>query len=257
VVRASKLTKEDLASLELVLEQYATSLDSMLKEYRAAAKPLLATEMGMMMMAPESQVSKSDTDTIKESIEKMRLAYVRHARQAGEILKGDAHDRFMRQRLRAEQTWQWQPSKRMPQVKAVLKLRSLTDSQRTQVNDAVKEADRKLLQLAIEDLKRKDEDVIAGKKDEQPYWELSRNPEALARQKQEMRVRREMIKEIVALLDDAQRNAYETGIENEQDLASAFEKRRHGSDPWGGVDQELIGWDYSDWGGEDEEEQEK
>jgi hypothetical protein len=82
-------------------------------------------------------------------------------------------------------------------------------------------------------------------------------PEGLERQKKDARVRKDLIKLIVAMLDDKQRNAYETGIENEQDLANAFEKRRHGSDPWGGADQELIGWDYSDWGGEDEEEQEK
>lgn len=256
VLRASKLTKEDIASLELLLDQYGTSMDALIKEYRAAAKPVLGNEWGMWNMQDKT-LSKGDIETIGDRIDKMRQTHVRYARQVGETLKGDAHDRFMRQRLRAEHTWQWQPSKRLPQVKAVLKLRSLTDAQRQQVNAAVKEADGKLLQFAMEDLKQKDEDIIAGKKDQTPYWERAQSPEAMERQKKEARVRTNLIKQVVALLDEQQRNAYETGIENEQDLADAFEKRRHGSNPWGDADQELIGWDYSDWGGEDEEEQEK
>lgn len=256
VLRASKLTAADMASLELVLEQYATSMDTLIKEYRVAAKPVLGAEWGMWQ-ANEEGLSKSDAETIADRVEKMRQTHVRYARQVGETLKGDAHDRFMRQRLRGEFAWQWQPSKRLPQVKAVLKLRSLTDAQRQQVNAAVKDADAKLLQFAIEDLKQKDEDTISGKKDEKPYWERMQTPEAMERQKKDARVRKDLVKEIVALLDDKQRNAYETGIENEQDLADAFEKRRHGSNPWENADQELIGWDYSDWGGEDEEEQEK
>jgi hypothetical protein len=256
ILRASKLTAADMASLDLLLEQYATSMDTLIKEYRVAAKPVLGTEWGMWQTNEEG-LSKGDAETIKDRIEKMRQTHVRYARQMAEVLKGEAHDRFMRQRLRAEHTWQWQPSKRLPQVKAVLKLRSLTDKQREQVNAAVKEADAKLLQFAIEDLKQKDEDTIAGKKDDRPAWQRMQTPEGLERQKKDARVRKDLIKQIVAMLDDKQRNAYETGIENEQDLANAFEKRRHGSDPWGGADQELIGWDYSDWGGEDEEEQEK
>lgn len=256
ILRASKLTPADMGSLELLLEQYATSMDMLIKEYRVAAKPLLGNEWGMWH-ATEEGLNKSDAETIADRIEKMRQTHVRYARQVGETLKGDAHDRFMRQRLRAEYTWQWQPSKRLPQVKAVLKLRSLTDAQREQVNAAVKDADAKLLQFAIEDLKQKDEDTISGKKDETPYWERMQSPEAMERQKKDARVRRDLIKQIVGLLDEGQRNAYETGIENEQDLADAFEKRRHGSSPWADADQELIDWDYSDWGGEDEEEQEK
>ena len=255
ILRASKLTAADMASLDLLLEQYATSMDTLIKEYRAAAKPVMGSEWGMWTTG--TSLTKGDAETIKDRIEKMRQTHVRYARQVAEVLKGEAHDRFMRQRLRAEHTWQWQPSKRLPQVKAVLKLRSLTDAQREQLNAAVKEADAKLLQFAIEDLKQKDEDTIAGKKDDRPAWQRMQTPEGLERQKKDARVRKGLIKQIVAMLDDKQRNAYETGIENEQDLANAFEKRRHGSDPWGGVDQELIGWDYSDWGGEDEEEQEK
>lgn len=255
ILRASKLTAADMASLDLLLEQYATSMDTLIKEYRAAAKPVMESEWGMWTTG--TSLTKGDAETIKDRIEKMRQTHVRYARQVAEVLKGEAHDRFMRQRLRAEHTWQWQPSKRLPQVKAVLKLRSLTDAQREQLNAAVKEADAKLLQFAIEDLKQKDEDTIAGKKDDRPAWQRMQTPEGLERQKKDARVRKDLIKQIVAMLDDKQRNAYETGIENEQDLANAFEKRRHGSDPWGGADQELIGWDYSDWGGEDEEEQEK
>lgn len=254
ILRSSKLTKDELTSLDLLLEQYATSMDSLLKEYRAAAKPVLGAEWGMWD-GEGGKLSKGDAETIKDRIEKMKQTHVRYARQVGELLKGEAHDRFMRQRLRAEHTWQWQPSKRLPQVKAILKLRSLTDSQREQVTAAVKEADRKLLQFAMEDLKQKDEDTIAGKKEDKPYWERMQSPEGMERQKKEARVRKDLVKEITALLDDKQRNAYETGIENEQDLATAFEKRRHGSSPWEGHDQELVGWDYSDWAGEDEEEQ--
>jgi hypothetical protein len=123
------------------------------------------------------------------------------------------------------------------------------------VTAAVKEADRKLMQFAIEDLKKQDEDMIAGKKDETPDWERVQTPEMMERHKKEAKVRKDLIKEVVALLDDRQRNAYETGIENEQDLANAFEKRRHGGNPWEGPDQELTGWDPSDWAGEDEEDQ--
>jgi hypothetical protein len=254
VLRASKLTKADMTSLDTVLEQYANSMDLLIKDYRAAAKPVLGTEWGYWGME-EKKLSKSDADTIKDRMEKMRQAHVRYARQVGETLQGEAAERFMRQRLRAEYTWQWQPSKRLPQVKAILKLRSLSDKQREQVTAAVKEADRKLMQFAIEDLKKQDEDMIAGKKDETPDWERVQTPEMMERQKKEAKVRKDLIKEVVALLDDRQRNAYETGIENEQDLASAFEKRRHGGNPWEGPDQELTGWDPSDWAGEDEEDQ--
>ncbi|GDX98276.1 hypothetical protein LBMAG48_06800 [Phycisphaerae bacterium] len=254
VLRASKLTKADMTSLDTVLEQYANSMDLLIKDYRAAAKPVLGTEWGYWGME-EKKLSKSDADTIKDRMEKMRQAHVRYARQVGETLQGEAAERFMRQRLRAEYTWQWQPSKRLPQVKAILKLRSLSDKQREQVTAAVKEADRKLMQFAIEDLKKQDEDMIAGKKDETPYWERQQTPEMMERQKKEAKVRKDLIKEVVALLDDRQRNAYETGIENEQDLANAFEKRRHGGNPWEGPDQELTGWDPSDWAGEDEEDQ--
>jgi hypothetical protein len=62
------------------------------------------------------------------------------------------------------------------------------------------------------------------------------------------------VKDAVAVLNSEQRNAYETGIENDDDMKNMFEKRRHGRHRWEQM-SELYGTDaVSPWGSSDEEE---
>jgi hypothetical protein len=185
----------------------------------------------------------------------MKETHVRHAQQIDNTLKGDAKDRFMRQRLRAEFKWQWTPSKRLPQIKAILKLKSLTKDQKDELTGMIKKADDELMRLASEGLRAQDTERLSGKQNEQQNpWEAMQSEGAQERAKKEAKVRKELIKEAVALLDDAQKTAYETGIESDQDLANAFEKRRHGTEAWG-LDQDMMSWDWDQQRGEDEEEQ--
>jgi len=258
-IRASKLTKEDVESISLIMEQYATSMDALIKDYRAGAKLLLKGQQGYWGgWSDDSEAEKpseGDLTKVMDSIKRMKETHVRHAQQVDNTLTGDAKDRFMRQRLRAEFKWQWTPSKRLPQMKAILKLKSLTKEQREEVTGMIKKADEELMRLAAEGLRAQDTARLSGSEDaNQNPWERMQGEEAQARAKKEAKVRKDLIKDAVALLDDAQKMAYETGIESEQDLANAFEKRRHGTEAWG-LDQDIAGWDWEEQRGEDEEEQ--
>lgn len=258
-IRASKLTKEDVESISLIMEQYATSMDALIKDYRAGAKLLLKGQQGYWGgWSDDSEAEKpseGDLTKVMDSIKRMKETHVRHAQQVDNTLTGDAKDRFMRQRLRAEFKWQWTPSKRLPQMKAILKLKSLTKEQREEVTGMIKKADEELMRLAAEGLRAQDTARLSGSEEaNQNPWERMQGEEAQARAKKEAKVRKDLIKDAVALLDDAQKMAYETGIESEQDLANAFEKRRHGTEAWG-LDQDIAGWDWDEQRGEDEEEQ--
>jgi len=258
-IRASKLTKEDVESISLIMEQYATSMDALIKDYRAGAKLLLKGQQGYWGgWSDDSEAEKpseGDLTKVMDSIKRMKETHVRHAQQVDNTLTGDAKDRFMRQRLRAEFKWQWTPSKRLPQMKAILKLKSLTKEQREEVTGMIKKADEELMRLAAEGLRAQDTARLSGSEEaNQNPWERMQGEEAQARAKKEAKVRKDLIKDAVALLDDAQKMAYETGIESEQDLANAFEKRRHGTEAWG-LDQDIAGWDWEEQRGEDEEEQ--
>jgi hypothetical protein len=258
-IRASKLTKEDVESIGLIMEQYATSMDALIKDYRSGAKLLLKGQQGYWGGWSEDseaeKPSEGDLTKVMDSIKRMKETHVRHAQQVDNTLAGDAKDRFMRQRLRAEFKWQWTPSKRLPQLKAILKLKSLTKEQREEVTAMIKKADEELMRLAAEGLRAQDTARLKGDDGEQKNpWEQMQGEEAQDRAKKEAKVRKDLIKDAVALLDDAQKMAYETGIESEQDLANAFEKRRHGTEAWG-LDQDIAGWDWDEQRGEDEEEQ--
>jgi hypothetical protein len=254
-VRASKLSDADMSAIQMPLEQYASNIDMLVREYRTAAASLLSKQDAMFFGAfHHAELTKDQAGTIEEKIKKMRMAHVRAAKQVGETLKGEGRERFLRQRMRAEQRWQWQPSKRLPQVRAVLKIRSLSESQRSKINELIKQADGKLIESAAQTLHDQDEAILLEKKpDEENPWASMQTPEAMERVKNESRIRRDLVRDIVAELNDTQRNAYETGIENDQDLTNAFETRRHGTDAWGGADRELIGWDM--WGDEGEDEE--
>jgi hypothetical protein len=257
-VRASKLAKEDLESIAMIMEQYSTTMDALIKDYRGAAKLLLKGQQGYWGGWGQEEADKpseGDLSKIGDSIKRMKETHVRHAQQIDNTLKGDAKDRFMRQRLRAEFKWQWTPSKRLPQIKAILKLKSLTKDQKDELTGMIKKADDELMRLASEGLRAQDTERLSGKQNEQQNpWEAMQSEGAQERAKKEAKVRKELIKEAVALLDDAQKTAYETGIESDQDLANAFEKRRHGTEAWG-LDQDMMSWDWDQQRGEDEEEQ--
>ncbi|MFO0856272.1 MAG: hypothetical protein U0640_02805 [Phycisphaerales bacterium] len=255
-IRAAKLSKADMDSIATVTEQYATSMDALIKDYRGAAKTLLKAQQGFMgfgMGEEQAKPSEGDIKTIQDVVKRMGETHIKYAHQIDNELKGDAKDRFMRQRLRAEFKWQWTPSKRLPQIKAILKLKSLSKDQKEEITSLMKKADDELLRLAAENLRKQDEQQLSGKDKENP-WEYMQNEEGRERVKKEAKIRKELIKDVVNVLDDNQKTAYETGIENDQDLADAFEKRRYGTEAWG-LDQELTGWDWTDMRGEDEEEQ--
>lgn len=255
-IRAAKLSKGDMDSIAIVTEQYSTSMDALIKDYRGAAKTLLKAQQGFMgfgMDEEQAKPSEGDIKTIQDVVKRMGETHIKYAHQIDNELKGDAKDRFMRQRLRAEFKWQWTPSKRLPQIKAILKLKSLSKDQKEEITSLMKKADDELLRLAAENLRKQDEQQLTGKDKENP-WEYMQNEEGRERVKKEAKIRKELIKDVVNVLDDNQKTAYETGIENDQDLADAFEKRRHGTEAWG-LDQELTGWDWTDMRGEDEEEQ--
>jgi hypothetical protein len=261
-VRASKLSGADLAAIREPLELYETTMDTLVKEYRSLASPLLGKGAGGMMAFAmsmgedgEPQVGV-DGDKLKEIFRRMQQAHVRHARLVEEKLSGEAKERFVRQRLRQEFQWRWQPSRRDPQVRSVLKLRSLTEQQRSEIDKLIRATDSKLIASAAKGLAKQDEDVLSGKQEDSDNpWESMQTPEAMERAKEEAGFRKQLVKDVVALLSDDQRNAYETGIENDQDLQTQFEKRRHGRSPWESM-SEMYGQDYNPWGmgSEDEEE---
>lgn len=251
-VRASKLSDSDFNALSTILEQYAKNLDGLITEYRAAAKPILSPRM-FAAYSSEMKFSDEDATRTKDAIKRMRQTHVRFAKQVDEALKGDARDRFMRQRLRAEFMWEWQPSKRQPQVLAIQRIRSLSKEQKESIARAIKDADTKLLRLAADSLRQRDEKVLQDREQDKKPWEYMNDPESQERMKKEQKLRAQLIKDLVALLNDKQKTAYETGIENDQDLADAFEKRRHGKQSWG-IDQDLMGWDaYNNQNDEEEE----
>jgi|GEM_PF-2293983 len=258
-IRASKLTKADTESIATIMEQYSSSMDALIKDYRAGAKLLLKGQNGYWggwdSESGKDKPSEGDLTKVTDAIKRMRETHVRAAQHVDNTLKGEAKDRFMRQRLRAEFKWQWTPSKRLPQIKGIMKLKSLSKEQKDDLMRIVKVADDELLKLAAENLRKQDEHRLSSKTEEENNpWEFMQDEAGQERVKKEAKIRKELIKEAVSRLDDGQKTAYETGIESDQDPANAFEKRRHGMEAWG-LDQDLSGWDWSEQQGEDEEEQ--
>jgi hypothetical protein len=256
-VRASKLEAADTKAIAEPIEQYETNMDTLVKEYRSLAAPLLKGGGNTWMMYGMDEENKPGVDAkkLKDIATRMKQTHVRHAKLVAEALTGDARERFIRQRLRAEFQWRWQPSKRVPQVQSILKLRSLSESQREEINALVKKTDSKLIELAAKGLAEQDEGILQDKQEEASNpWEEMQKPEAMERAKEEAKLRSQLVKDAVAVLNSEQRNAYETGIENDDDMKNMFEKRRHGRHRWEQM-SELYGTDaVSPWGSSDEEE---
>jgi hypothetical protein len=261
-LRASKLGSEDIKAIAEPLELYETTMDTLVKEYRSLAAPLLGKGsagmygMAMAFMDDEGDAQPGvDGSKLKDIMQRMRVTHVRHARMVEEKLSGDARERFVRQRLRQEFQWRWQPSRRDPQVRAVLRLRSLTEQQKAEIDRLIKATDSKLIESAAKGLAKQDEDVLAAKKpDPENPWAEMQSPEAMERAKDEAKLRKQLAKDVVALLNESQRNAYEMGIENDDDLKTQFEKRRHGQSMWQRMG-EMYGEDSNPWGMSDDEEE--
>ena len=235
---------------------YETNIDTLVKEYRSLAAPLLGKGMNAWMMMGEDGEAPNGVDGKKLSdiADRMKQTHVRHAKLVAEALSGEAREKFMRQRLRGEFQWRWQPSKKLPQMRSILKLRSLTEKQREEINDLIKKNDSKVIALAAKGLAEQDENTLQNKKpDDENPWAGMQSPSAQERAKEEAKLKNQLVKDALALLSEEQRNAYETGIENEDDLKMAFEKRRHGQSPWEGM-SELYGTDFDPWGSSEEEE---
>ncbi len=248
LARSSKLTPAERAPLNEVFEPYETSMDSLVNDWRPFAKD--HGNMMMWYMPDRKQPSEADKDKMQDLVKRMRQLQIRTARKVEEALTGAALERFQRQRLRRESQYRWMPAKRSPDVAAVLKLRSLTTDQKGQIDGLIKEADSQLLKFAIDDRHKMDESVLSGK---EPTPEEMYGQGNAERYKQEQKLRRKLTKDVLALLTADQRTAYDTGIENEQDLVQAFDKRRSGSDnPWE-MDADLNPWmDY--WQQQQEDE---
>ncbi len=254
-IRSSKLSKSDMDSIATIIDQYVTVMDALIKDYRGAAKTMLSGQQHMGFSHDSEKPSEGDIKTINDTIKRMGETHIKYAHQVDNALTGDAKDRFMRQRLRAEFKWQWTPSKRLPQIKGIMKLKSLSKDQKEDITKLMKNADDELLRLASESLRKQDERKLSGKEeDAENPWAYMQDEHAQERMKKEAKIRKQLVKDALDVLDDNQKTAYETGIENDQDLADAFEKRRHGTESWG-LDQDIAGWDWNDMRGEDEEEQ--
>jgi hypothetical protein len=248
VVRAAKLSKEELASVKPTLDEYAATVDPLIKEYRAIAKPFFAkTAQSMYFSIDDGETAKpsaSDASKFTETLRRIREATIRTARKIDETLKGEANEKFWKQRILAQENhaMMWQPVRRMPEVRAMLKLRSLTQSQKQGIKEAVSEGDRQMLLLARDAVRKQDEAFLIGKEDQTPSnpWEAQMTEEGRERSKKEREIYKKTIDRAKQILTDAQRSAYETGIESDQDLAKAFEKRRQGNQEWM-YDMDLLG----------------
>ena len=251
MVRASKLSPAERESLKDVVEPYESSMDSIISDWRPLARQHGKSSMMMWWdMNGRQAPSKADVDKVNDLFKRMRQLQVRTARRVEDTLTGPAQERFQRQRLRRESKYRWMPAKRAPEVAAVLRLRSLTTDQKSQIDGLVKAADSELLKFAMEDRHRLDEIILLDKEPSpQDMWGGG-DPE---RARDEQKLRRKLTRDVLALLSADQRNAYDTGIENEQDLVQAFDKRRGDADsPWQ-VDQDLNPW-MDQWQGQFDEE---
>ncbi|MFO0832396.1 MAG: hypothetical protein U0637_11235 [Phycisphaerales bacterium] len=250
MVRASKLSDGERAGLAEALEPYETGMDSLISDWRPLSKQHSRNQMFWWNPDGDKAPSKADIDKMGDLFKRMRQLQVRTARRVEEGLSGAAQERFQRQRLRRESRYRWMPAKRSPDVAAVLKLRSISADQKSQIDALIREADGQLLKFAIEDRHKQDEAVLLDKPAKPEEMWGQGDPE---RMKQEQKLRRKLSKDILALLTPEQRSAYDTGIENDQDLATAFDKRRGDADsPWE-VDADLNPWQDM-WQAQREEE---
>jgi hypothetical protein len=240
LVRACKPGAQEWEALRTPLEQYESATDALIVEWRPFAKKHGHQDY-WSMHNQEEQASDADRERAQDLVKRMRQAEVRACKAVEGVLAGETKEKFLRKRLRTEMQWSWQQAGKMPQVRAVLKLRSLSTSQKADIDAIVKKADKDLMALAVQSLHERDEEVLLDKKPETNEYGMPMDPKTMERQKEESKIRRQMIKDVLALLSSEQRAAYDTGIENDEDLAKAFKKRRTDDGPWGyGVDEALM-----------------
>ena len=169
----------------------------------------------------------------------MRQLQIRTARRVEDTLTGDPLERFQRQRLRRESQYRWMPAKRSPDMAAILRLRSLTTDQKAGIDALVKDVDSQLLKYAMEDRHKADDAVLLDKEPDERHMWGGGDPK---RMKEEQKLRKRLTKDALTILTPEQIAAYDTGIENDQDLVTAFDKRRGvGESPWE-VDADLNPW---------------
>ncbi|HYF14607.1 MAG TPA: hypothetical protein VD971_05975 [Phycisphaerales bacterium] len=255
LVRACKPGAQEWEALRTSLEQYESATDALIVEWRPFAKKHGHQDY-WSMHNQEEQASDADRERAQDLVKRMRQAEVRACKAVEGVLTGETKEKFLRKRLRAEMQWSWMQAVKMPQVRAVLKLRSLSASQKADIDAIVKKADKDLMALAVQSLHERDEEVLLDKKPETNEYGMPMDVKTMERQRQENKIRRQMVKDVLALLSSEQRAAYDTGIENDEDLAKAFKKRRTDDGPWGyGVDEALAEeWDVYNQRDEDEEE---
>lgn len=237
MTRAAKPTPEERAQTDPILENYSVTIDRWLQSWRPLHKRYNRTHRRFWFGGGDVP-DEADKARLEELFSEARRHYVQAACKVEAALRAESGSRFLRQRLYAESRWTWHRAKKFPGMVMVLRLGSLTDAQRERVLFLAADADQRLLQNAVDLLHFKDDATLAEKPVSNHEFGLAWSK----RHEREQAIRKELMREVVALLTPEQREAYETGIETEQDLANAFVKRRAAVDnPWDPSD-DLDPW---------------
>ncbi len=242
MVKAAKIPAEDVAQFSLMLDQYVTTLDSIVVD----ARPLLKIfSQGPMRWYNQYETTEAQQEQFNDAMKRVRQLNVRTAKHIEGQLSGQLLENFQRQRLRIESRWQWKPMLKLPQVVAVLKIRSLTPEQKDTIKQLALEADRAMLKKAVDERHRRDDEILLDKQ------QTERDQEQQKKDRRERRqVREKLLADIVGLLTAEQRQAYDSGLENESDLSAAFERKRYGTESWE-ADRDI--WNSHDTANAEEE----
>ncbi|MFO0856456.1 MAG: hypothetical protein U0640_03760 [Phycisphaerales bacterium] len=242
MVKASKIPEDDVAKFAVTLDQYVTTLDSIIVDSR----PLLKIfSQGPMRWYNNYESTEAQQQQFTDAMKRICQLNVRTAKQIESQLSGQLLENFQRQRLRIESKWQWKPMLKLPQVVAVLKIRSLTQEQKDTIKQLALEADRAMLKKALDERHRRDDEILLDKQQEEKDQEQQKKDRRERRQ-----VREKLLADIVGLLSPDQRQAYDSGLENESDLSTAFERKRYGTESWE-ADRDI--WNSHDTANADEE----
>lgn len=242
MVKASKIPEDEVAKFSVTLDQYVTTLDSIIVDSR----PLLKIfSQGPMRWYNNYESTEAQQQQFTDAMKRVCQLNVRTAKQIESQLSGQLLENFQRQRLRIESKWQWKPMLKLPQVVAVLKIRSLTQEQKDTIKQLALEADRAMLKKALDERHRRDDEILLDKQQEEKDQEQQKKDRRERRQ-----VREKLLADIVGLLSPDQRQAYDSGLENESDLSTAFERKRYGTESWE-ADRDI--WNSHDTANADEE----
>ena len=246
IVRASKLSPAERELVAPALATYESGTDALIQEWRPLGRKF-ERENSYFSYDPteQAQPSKEERAGMRSAKNKMLKLQIRTARAIDDAVSGPAEDRFLRERLRTESNYRWQSLRRTPQVAGVLKLRSISPQQKKEILALVDKAEEQMIAFAIADRKKLDDRVLQEKKltqeEQMAQWT---SKEAKTKAKEMLKTTKKLTSEMLAVLTPEQRNAYESGFENQDDLNNLFQKRR-ASNPWE-MDQDINPWQNMD-----------